>query len=312
MMNTQRKTEIKVGITAITGLVLLIWIIGWAKNISFIEKNIKYKIEFDNVSGLEIGDNVTINGVRKGFVESISINGPTVMVEIALDKEIQIPADSRFYVSMLDLMGGKKIEIKPGKSSVMMNSGDIQKGEFQFDIAEVMSFVGDAGKGIPAMLSKIDTALTAINLYLNDAEIKGDVKSGLKNLVALASEFRSLLREQRGQIDHLITNSIKLTSNVDSLTTNASLFLKENQDSIATSIKNLNKLLVQSDALIKKFDGIIDETTSQKNNLGKLLYDEQTYEELKSTMKEAKELLLLVKKQLKNEGINVKANIDLF
>jgi len=311
-MNAQRKTEIKVGFTAIVGIVLLVWIIGWAKNISFIEKNVNYKIEFDNVSGLEIGDNVTINGVRKGSVESITVTGSTVLVEIAIEKDVLIPEDSKFYVTMLDLMGGKKVEIRPGKSSKLINPEIIQKGEFQFDVAEVMSFVGRAGEGIPAMMSKIDTALTAINSYLQDEEIKGDVKSGLKNLVALASDFRSLIREQRGQIDHLIKNSIKLTENADSLTSNASVFIKENQDSIATSIKNLNKLLVQSDALIKKFDGIIDETTSQKNNLGKLLYDEATFDDLKVSLKEAKELLILVKKQLKNEGINVKAKIDLF
>jgi len=311
-MNAQRKTEIKVGITAIVGIVLLVWIIGWAKNVSFIEKNNNYKIEFDNVTGLEIGDNVTINGVRKGSVESITVTGSTVLVEIAIEKDVLIPEDSKFYVTMLDLMGGKKVEIRPGKSSKLINPEIIQKGEFQFDVAEVMSFVGRAGEGIPAMMSKIDTALTAINSYLQDEEIKGDVKSGLKNLVALASDFRSLIREQRGQIDHLIKNSIKLTENADSLTSNASVFIKENQDSIATSIKNLNKLLVQSDALIKKFDGIIDETTSQKNNLGKLLYDEATFDDLKVSLKEAKELLILVKKQLKNEGINVKAKIDLF
>ncbi len=311
-MNAQRKTELKVGITAIVGIVLLVWIIGWAKNISFIEKNVNYKIEFDNVSGLEIGDNVTINGVRKGSVETITVTGSTVLVEVAIEKDVLLPEDSGFYVTMLDLMGGKKIEIRPGKSSKMINPEVIQKGEFQFDVAEVMSFVGRAGEGIPAIMSKIDTALTAINSYLQDEEIKGDVKSGLKNLVALASDFRSLISEQRGQIDHLLKNSIKLTENADSLTNTASVFIKENQDSIATSIKNLNKLLVQSDALIKKFDGIIDETKSQKNNLGKLLYDEVTFEDLKITLKEAKDLLILVKKQLKNEGINVKAKIDLF
>jgi len=231
---------------------------------SVLSKKTITTIEFDNVSGLEIGDNVTINGVRKGSVESITVTGSTVLVEIAIEKDVLIPEDSKFYVTMLDLMGGKKVEIRPGKSSKLINPEIIQKGEFQFDVAEVMSFVGRAGEGIPAMMSKIDTALTAINSYLQDEEIKGDVKSGLKNLVALASDFRSLIREQRGQIDHLIKNSIKLTENADSLTSNASVFIKENQDSIATSIKNLNKLLVQSDALIKKFDGIIDETTSQK------------------------------------------------
>lgn len=311
-MNAQRKTEIKVGITAIVGIVLLVWIIGWAKNISFIDKNVNYKIEFKNVSGLEIGDNVTINGVRKGSVENITVTGSTVLVEVAIPKDVLIPEDSKFYITMLDLMGGKKVEIRPGKSDNNINPEAIQKGDFQFDVAEVMSFVGTAGEGIPAMMSKIDTALSAINSYLKDEEIKGDVKSGLKNLVALASDFRSLIKEQRGQIDHLMKNSLKLTENADSLTTTASAFIKENQDSIATSISNLNRLLVQSDALIKKFDGILDETTLQKNNLGKLMYDETSFDDLKITLKEAKELLILVKKQLKNEGLNVKAKIDLF
>lgn len=311
-MNAQRKTEIKVGITAIVGIVLLVWIIGWAKNISFIDKNVNYKIEFKNVSGLEIGDNVTINGVRKGSVENIAVTGSTVLVEVAIPKDVLIPEDSKFYITMLDLMGGKKVEIRPGKSDNNINPEAIQKGDFQFDIAEVMSFVGTAGEGIPAMMSKIDTALTAINSYLKDEEIKGDVKSGLKNLVGLASDFRSLIKEQRGHIDQLIKNSLKLTENADSLTTTASAFIKENQDSIATSISNLNRLLVQSDALIKKFDGILDETTLQKNNLGKLMYDETSFDDLKITLKEAKELLILVKKQLKNEGLNVKAKIDLF
>ncbi|GAB1442143.1 hypothetical protein MASR2M39_09780 [Ignavibacteriales bacterium] len=311
-MNAQRKTEIKVGITAIVGIVLLVWIIGWAKNISFIDKNVNYKIEFKNVSGLEIGDNVTINGVRKGSVENITVTGSTVLVEVAIPKDVLIPEDSKFYITMLDLMGGKKVEIRPGKSDNNINPEAIQKGDFQFDIAEVMSFVGTAGEGIPAMMSKIDTALTAINSYLKDEEIKGDVKSGLKNLVGLASDFRSLIKEQRGHIDQLIKNSLKLTENADSLTTTASAFIKENQDSIATSISNLNRLLVQSDALIKKFDGILDETTLQKNNLGKLMYDETSFDDLKITLKEAKELLILVKKQLKNEGLNVKAKIDLF
>lgn len=311
-MNAQRKTEIKVGITAIVGIVLLVWIIGWAKNISFIDKNVNYKIEFKNVSGLEIGDNVTINGVRKGSVENITVTGSTVLVEVAIPKDVLIPEDSKFYITMLDLMGGKKVEIRPGKSDNNINPEAIQKGDFQFDIAEVMSFVGTAGEGIPAMMSKIDTALTAINSYLKDEEIKGDVKSGLKNLIGLASDFRSLIKEQRGHIDQLIKNSLKLTENADSLTTTASAFIKENQDSIATSISNLNRLLVQSDALIKKFDGILDETTLQKNNLGKLMYDETSFDDLKITLKEAKELLILVKKQLKNEGLNVKAKIDLF
>lgn len=311
-MNQQHKTELKVGLTVILGLLVLIWVIGWAKNLSVVDKDKKVKVLFGNVSGLEIGDNVTVNGVRKGFVETIVVQDSSVIVGLSLDNDVELPEGSKFYVTMLDLMGGKKVEIKPGSKKTPLDMTLLQKGEFQFDIPEVMSLVGNMSGDIPKIMTKIDTSLSAINAYLKDDDIKRDIKTGLKNFVALAVEFRSVLQEQRGQIDVLVKNGIKLSQNADSLTMTASGFIKENKDSIASSIKNLNNLLAQSDKLVSKLNSIIDETTSQKNNLGKLLYDEKGYDELKATLKDAKELLQLVKKQLKNEGLNVKAKIDLF
>lgn len=311
-MNEQRKTEIRVGITVVLGIILLVWVIGWAKNISLSGTENKVKVKFQNVSGLEVGDNVTINGVRKGFVESISVDGSAVVVEVLLENQVRIPKGSKFYVTMLDLMGGKKIEIKTTNVNEFIDIAEMQTGEFQYDVPEVMSFFGGVSGNIPLILSRIDTALFAINLYLQDEQIKRDMKKGIGNLAELAVELREMLSSQREQIDVLVKNGIRLTSNADTLTVAASKFFKDNQDSVAASIVSLNKLLKQSDRLISKLDGIIDETTGGKNNLGKLLYDETAYNDLRSTLKEAKDLLGLVKKQLNNEGLNVKANIKLF
>ncbi len=134
----------------------------------------------------------------------------------------------------------------------------------------------------------------------------------MRNLAELAVDVRALIASQRDQIDLLVKNGIRLTQNADSLTTSASNFLRDNQDSISASIASLNGLLKQSDKLILKLDGIIDETKGGKNNLGKLLYDETAYNDLRSTLKDAKDLLDMVKKQLKNEGLNVRARIQLF
>ncbi|GAB1348423.1 hypothetical protein MASR1M107_06350 [Ignavibacteriales bacterium] len=311
-MNQQHKMELKVGLTVLLGLAVLLWVIGWAKNISLVDQDKKVKVVFSNVSGLEKGDNVTLNGVRKGYVESIEVKDSLVVVHISLDNDVVLTTGTKFYVTMLDLMGGKKIETKPSGSKTPLDLSLLQNGEFQYDIPEVMNFVGNISGDIPKIMAKIDTSLSAINAYLKDDEIKNDLKSGLKNLVALAVEFRSVLNDQRGQIDVLVKNGIKLTEHADSLTMTASGFIKENKDSISASIKNLNKLLTQSDKLVAKLNNIIDETTDQKNNLGKLLYDDKSFDDLKTTLKEAKELMQLVKKQLKNEGLNVKAKIDLF
>lgn len=311
-MNEQRKTELRVGITVVLGIILVVWVIGWAKNISISGTENRLKVRFQNVSGLEVGDNVTINGVRKGFVESINVDGAAVLVELELESGVRIPKGSKFYVTMLDLMGGKKVDIKTSESEGFIELSEVQTGEFQYDIPEVMSFVGSVSGNIPLILSRIDTALVAINSYLKDDMIKNDLKRGMNNMAELAVELRELLAGQRDQIDVLVKNGIRLTQNADSLTMSASSFLKENQDSVTASIASLNKLLKQSDKLILKLDGIIDETTGGKNNLGKLLYDETTYNDLRTTLKDAKDLLDLVKKQIKNEGLNVRARIELF
>jgi len=64
-MKDQRKTELKVGIAVIVGLILFIWILTWAKNFSLSTTEKSILVSFKNVSGLEIGDEVSINGVKK-------------------------------------------------------------------------------------------------------------------------------------------------------------------------------------------------------------------------------------------------------
>ncbi|KAB2909591.1 MAG: MlaD family protein [Ignavibacteriales bacterium] len=311
-MNDQKKTELRVGLTVIMGIIVLLWVIGWSKNLSFGGAENKVTVEFQNVSGLEVGDDVTMNGVRKGFVDAITVKEGAVLVELQLDNDVRIPVGSRFFVSMMDLMGGKKIEIKTTAGKDFIDLTKLQKGEFQFDVPEVMGFVGDVGKDIPAILGKIDTALNAINSYLGDNDMKRDLKSGMKDLAGLAKEAREMLRLQRDQIDYLIKSGILLTKNADSLTSTASAFVKNNQDSVTAAISSLNSLLNRSDKLIVKLDGLVDETLSGKNNLGKILYDDSTYAEMQKTLKDARDLLDLIKKQLKNEGINVRARIELF
>jgi hypothetical protein len=48
---------------------------------------------------------------------------------------------------------------------------------------------------------------------------------------------------------------------------------------------------------------------NQQNNIGKLLYDENIIKDLKLTLKQVNELTSILIEQLKNEGVNVDANI---
>jgi len=133
-MKDQRKTELKVGIAVIVGLILFIWILTWAKNFSLSTTEKSILVSFKNVSGLEIGDEVSINGVKKGFVDDFKIEGDNVIVKLSLENDTPIKEDAVFRIAMLDLMGGKKVEISPGSSGKLLDYSQVQAGTFYADI----------------------------------------------------------------------------------------------------------------------------------------------------------------------------------
>ena len=63
-MKQQRKTEIKVGLTVLLGIIVFIWILSWAKNVSITSADVELKVKFEKSSGLEVGNIVSVNGVK--------------------------------------------------------------------------------------------------------------------------------------------------------------------------------------------------------------------------------------------------------
>ena len=104
-MRKDKKAELKVGITVIAGIIILLWIMGWAKNFSFASNERSLSLKFENVSGLSIGDIVSIQGIKEGYVEDIYNENNSVIVEITIGKENDLREDAKFSIMMIDLMG---------------------------------------------------------------------------------------------------------------------------------------------------------------------------------------------------------------
>lgn len=301
-MKDQRKTEIKVGITVIIGIIIFIWIIGWAKNFSLSSNENIIDVRFKNVSGLEIGDAVTVNGVRKGYVDDMVVNSESVNIKLRIDNSIQLKRDASFSISMLDLMGGKKVDIIPGISLEPFNYDVQHEGTFNSDIPALMTLVGSYQVELTNIITETGTALTSLNKYLTDPQINSDLKNSLSNLNSLLVDVKKVLNENDQNISKLMQNSVELTEEAKS-------FITQNKDGITSSLTDLKTLLAKSDSLVSKFDRITDETTAQQNNLGKMLYDEELLKSIKNTLTQLEELTKIILHQVQNEGINVDAHI---
>jgi len=304
-MTNEKRTEIKVGITILTALILFFLIFAWAKNFSVNNTGKLLKVKFNTVAGLEIGDLVTVNGVRKGLVNSISTDGNFALAEIKFKEKVSLMEDATFTIMMLDLMGGKKIAIDAGHSSNKLNYSEIQNGQFAGDVATSMAMLSSVQNDLVDVIKEIKISLKGINKFVGDSSFIYNATSSIKSIKNLSSNLNRLISENRDMVKDIIKNTKQLTGKTND-------FIDSNKVEIKKSIVNLNKTLKSSNALMVKLNKLSDEITKKENNIGKIIYDKKLVEDIKTSFSEIKKLVKIVNKQLENGGLEVKADVDLF
>jgi phospholipid/cholesterol/gamma-HCH transport system substrate-binding protein len=304
-MKDQRKSEIRVGILILLAIVIILWVFGWAKNITINSQRKIITVEFNSVAGLEISDPVAINGVRKGYVDDIRIKKNKVHVVVNIESEIILKEDAKFQIMMLDLMGGKKVEIDPGSSENVLNYGILHKGKFVGDIASAMAVFGSVETDLVDVIKEVKITLANLNKTLTDQDFNRDLRLSLNNLTQLTENLNKLIVANKEGISQLLNSGIELSRSVND-------FFETNKDSISSTITSLKQTLDHSREMIIKVNDLIEKTNSGQNNLGKLMNDPEIVTDLKSTLNQLKDLTRLLLDQLKKEGIKVDADINLF
>ncbi len=301
-MKDQRKTEIKVGITVVLGILIFVWVFGWAKNLTVGSERKEISVKFSSVAGLEIGDPVTINGVRKGYVEDILIRGSEVVTVLNLEREVNLKTDAKFSVMMLDLMGGKKIEVYPGSASDEINYTKLHDGEFVGDIASAMAMLGTVQNDLVDVIKEVKVTLSSVNKTLTDQQFNNDLKTSVSNLVELTENLNLLIKANSGEINKLLKTGNDLAANVND-------FIKANRDSLSQTLSAVQDVLKESKTMLVKVNTLIDQTNKSENNLGKFLNDPVLLSDIKESISHVKDLTRTLVEQLKAKGIEVNAHI---
>lgn len=301
-MNKEKKTEVKVGLMVILGIVLFLWILGWSKNFSLSEKYQYLNVEFNSVAGLSEGDVVSINGVKKGYVDEIKLTRNTAVAKLRIEKDITLYEDASFSVMMLDLMGGKKVEIHPGNSEKIIDVNILHKGQFLGDIASAMAALSGVQTDIIVLIKEVKDAVTNLNNSFLSENFVTEIRKNLKDLNSLVNTANSVIKNNESGISNLINNSNKLVSKGNDL-------LDKNETDITSSISSLKELLNKSKVLVTNINQFAEEVRAQKNNVGKIIYDEQFLKDIKETLLQTNQLIKILLEQIQKDGINVDANI---
>ncbi|MCB9206928.1 MAG: MCE family protein [Ignavibacteriales bacterium] len=305
-MNSEKKTEIKVGLTVLMAILIFIFIFSWAKNFNLDSNNNLLTVQFATVAGLEIGDLVSVNGVRKGLVDAIfSTNNNNATVKIKFTENVNLKEDATFSIMMLDLMGGKKIEINSGNSDVLLDYEKTQIGKFSGDISTAMATLSSVESDLVEVIGELKITLRSANSIIGNQEFTEKIKNSVIQLTNLSENLNSLVVSNKEVISTTLQNAKELTDKTNVL-------LENNSEKITSVLTNLNSTLNSSNELILQLTQLSDETRNSQNNLGKILYDENLVNDLKTSLSQIKELTEIINSQLKSGGLEVKADVDLF
>ena len=186
--------KMRLGIFVIIGLmlfVLAIYFIG-EKQKMFGETN-KLSAIFNNVSGLQLGNNVRYSGINVGTVRVISmINDTTIRVDMIIDKSVfkHIKKNAVATISSDGLVGNMIINITPGENSFSaVQPGDIIKSINRIrtdDILNTLNVTNQNAALLTVDLLKITKEITqgkgTVGLLINDTIMGSDLKQTLRYL----------------------------------------------------------------------------------------------------------------------------------
>lgn len=307
-MQYDRSKEIKVGI--VTFVAILLFIIGMTlgKGYRISVDPTEISIIFPNSGRIDPSAPVFINGVERGSVNSITPKNDSVLIKVSFDDISDINSDATARISMLEITGGKKIDIFPGKSDKPFEPKSVIPGKTSPDIGELISVTGDLilEKGIP-MILKIDSILNRFGSMIASDTILEKIVYTVDNAYQISESTKNIISGREKDLHETITNLRNISRDLKKELDKTSPKIDTLLSSLQTSVNSVNSILSDADSSIYKLDlmltnlnTLMEDVQNGEGLVSKLLYDKEFANELYSTFISIK---LLVEK-ISEHGIN--------
>ncbi|MBP2832120.1 MCE family protein [Aquimarina sp. U1-2] len=280
--------EVKTGILAVCAIALLIFGYSFLKGRNLLENDRTLFAVYDNVEGLIPSSPVTINGLVVGQVVAIRFadTAGNLVVEFNVDSEFEFSKNSEAKVYGGGLIGGKTLAIIPkyekGNAAV---DGDTLPGRIEPGLLELVN------DKLTPLQAKLETAITDADTLLRSVNgvLSVDNQNNLNSIFDDLSVSVKQFKNTSIRLNKILgTNEEKLNNaftNADVISTK----LKSVSDSLSEI--NIKKIGQELEVVLANFERISQDLNSGKGTAGKLLNDEQLYNNLESSSKQL-ELLL--------------------
>lgn len=285
-MEKTTSQKIRLGLFVIIGLIIFIlavYFIGDKQQM--FGKTYHLKAVFNNVNGLQLGNNVRYSGINVGTVEGIEMVSDTIIrVDMLIEKTIfsYIKKDAVAIIGSDGLVGNMIVNILPGKGKFPpVTPGDEIKSLNRVRTDDLLNTLGITNKNaslLTADLLKITNEITngkgTVGLLIRDSILARDLK-----------ETAHYLKITGKGTSESVTRLNQIISSLDNKN-NVIGVLKDTAvaNNMKTIVRNLDESSYKIDEVVSNINATITNIKDGKGTINYLSNDPELVRKIDSTM----------------------------
>lgn len=279
--------EIKTAIIVVAGIAAFYVGFNFLKSKSLFNKTNTYYAYFPHSGGLKTGTQITVNGVKVGSVEAVSLEEKTARIKITMECSDDFTFSKNSTAELYNsLLGGAGLQIIPAfDNAPIAVSGDVLEARIQEDmLASISSSIKPTQEKLNHLLNQADTTLTGVNKILDNkttTDLKNaitELSNTMRNLNQASVTLNNMLIANQASLHNTLQNANKISGDLAKVTSDL-------------SEADINKVITNAQNTLSNLNTLLSEIENGKGTVGKLLKDDALYNDLD---KSAKQLELLL------------------
>jgi phospholipid/cholesterol/gamma-HCH transport system substrate-binding protein len=241
--------------------------------------------------------------VRRGSVTALEVKEEGVRITASIEQTVPLHSDAGATLQMVELLGGKAIEIFPGEAAGLLAPNAVIPGRIQGDIGQLLGAADQISSDASVILRKLDTAVGALLVVIDDPAFRRGLKSTVTNLEQASASANDLVTANRASIDQTIRNLNELSLDLKAISGRADVAIDRTLNTIDTISADARVVMVdagsavrRADSLVARLDQIMLEIQKGDGAVSMLIYDPKFAKELELTVRTARALLSEIRK----------------
>ena len=284
--------EIKAAFFVLTTILLFIFGFNFLKGSSLLDKQKTIYAVYDEVDGLLVGANVMINGLSIGNVTELDFlpNSTKILVTLKVKDKLNFSSKSTASIYETGVLGGLAISIDPiFERQSIVKTGDTLNSNVRPGLTELINRqIEPLSRQLQSTITSVDSIFTGASNVLNrqtQEEIKESINvltSAIKAINSSSIIIEKTLTDKNAQINNTIDNFEKISSNLSEVSDELNSF-------------GLYNLLSNLEVSVDGINSIVNKLDSDKSTIGKLINEDEVYNNLNSSIESLNSLISDIK-----------------